>query len=437
MGKSYISIYLRNVLPAVITAVVLGTFSIVDGLFIGNKIGDLGLGAINYAYPITAFIQSIGFAIGMGGAVLISIARGKNNEEEINKILFNTYILFIIACFLMMIIFIPLEDFLMDIFGATDKEMHDVAVSYLNMILIATVPQVLSQGLVPILRNFKLNVYVMIVMSLSFISNIFLDWLFIYPLDLGLKGAAIATNIAQVITTLGCVFVLVRKKYRPTISFDKKIITSILVVGLSPFGIMFAPSFILILMNKSCSIYKGDVAVAAYTGISYVTFMVTRLIQGVGDGAQPLMSEYYGRGDKKNLIKTLRYSLIISAIIGLIMMIIVMIFSKQFSYIFGLSDEARELFMQSAIFFTSPFVSLAVMKISMNYFYSQKKNIYAYLIVYLEPIIVLLLVFVFPLFMGTNGIWISQTIAQIIPAIIAIILMLKLNRKEKEENAIA
>ena len=149
------------------------------------------------------------------------------------------------------------------------------------------------------------------------------------------------------------------------------------------------------------------------------------------------MSEYYGRGDKKNLIKTLRYSLIISAIIGLIMMIIVMIFSKQFSYIFGLSDEARELFMQSAIFFTSPFVSLAVMKISMNYFYSQKKNIYAYLIVYLEPIIVLLLVFVFPIFMGTNGIWISQTIAQIIPAIIAIILMLKLNRKEKEENAIA
>ena len=77
--------------------------------------------------------------------------------------------------------------------------------------------------------------------------------------------------------------------------------------------------------------------------------------------------------------------------------------------------------MQSAIFFTSPFVSLAVMKISMNYFYSQKKNIYAYLIVYLEPIIVLLIVFVFPIFMGTNGIWISQTIAQIIPAIIAII----------------
>ena len=434
MNKNFFKTYSKNVLPAIITAVVLGTFSIVDGLFIGNKIGDIGLGAINYAYPITALIQSIGFGIGMGSAVLISIARGKNDFDKIKKILFNTYILFFVVAVILMAIFMPLAHPILNVFGAKEEEMHNVAYAYLNAILFAALPQILSQGLVPILRNFGKNIYVMIIMSLSFITNIFLDWLFIYPLDLGLMGAALATNIAQTITTLGCIIILVRKEYRPTFIFDKKLIKSSLLVGISPFGIMFVPSIVLILINKSCSIFNGDTAVAAYTAISYVTFMVTRLITGVGDGAQPLMSEYYGRGDKKNLIKTLRYSLVLAISIGLIMTLLIIIFNDPISHIFGISDDAIVLYKESSLYFVLPFSSLAVMKIAMSYFYSQKKNMYAYIIVYLEPIIVLLFVFILPIFLKTSGIWLSQTLAQTIPFIPAVILINKLNRNLKQDK---
>lgn len=426
--------FLKNIVPAIISCVVLGTFSIIDGLFIGNKIGDVGLAAINIAWPITAIIQAIGFGIGMGGSVAISIAKGKGDTELAKKYLSVIYILFAISMALLMLIFIPTQTPLLKLFGASEETLP-VAKAYITTILLATIPQVLSQGLVPITRNLGYHVLTMVIMAIGFGTNIFLDWLFIYPLDYGLKGAAVATDISQCIITVGCLIILLQKKHWPKLSFKWEHVKTILLISISPFGVSFAPNLVVMLVNKACSVFSTDQAIAAYTAVSYVTFMAMRFMQGVGDGAQPMMSLYYGAKNYKTLRKTLRYSLITSLGLAVIILSVVLIIKKPLSYAFGLSAEAREMFEYALPFFVLPFIGMAIMKVSMSYFYSQKKNIFAYIIVYLEPVFMGIIIFTLPLFMGISGIWIATPITQYLLGIVSIILILILHKNQRKEQS--
>ena len=198
----------KYVIPSMISSVVLGTFSIIDGLFIGNKIGDIGLAAINYAYPITALIQSIGFGLGVAGSILMSIAIGKKEDEK--RYVGTTYALFLLSFIILMPLLLLTGSNLLTLFGASG-ETHSEALIYLKFIVYATIPQVLSQGLMPIIRNYGHNKLVMIGLILGFVTNLILDYVFIYPLNMGLMGAAIATNLAQVVTTLFCLIILLQK----------------------------------------------------------------------------------------------------------------------------------------------------------------------------------------------------------------------------------
>ncbi|MBQ9448609.1 MAG: polysaccharide biosynthesis C-terminal domain-containing protein [Acholeplasmatales bacterium] len=423
----------ENVIPALFVSVVLGTFAIIDGLFIGNKIGDIGLAAINFAWPITAFIQSVGFGVGLGGAILISISLGKQDGSE-KKYLFNTYLLLIISSVIMMLIFLFTSKPLLAFFGASGATL-DLGYEYIENIIYFTIFQVLAQGLAPIIRNFGYNKYTMFSMCFGFVVNLILDWLFIMVWDMSLFGAALATNLAQASTALLIIGMLCRKKHWPDIKFSFRQMKEILITGLSPFGNMMAPNIVLILINKSISIYSNDAAVAAYTAIAYVAFIVCRLFNGVADGAQPLMSYYYGSNDKKSKNAVLNYSIILSFALMVVSTAAVIIFKNQLQYVFGLSDEGKEIFKQLLYYFAFSFVFMQIMQIAKAYFYSQKKDLYASVIVYLEPLIVGLVVFTFPMFMGLDGIWVSTPISQGILAVISIVfiaILIKNDNKEEE-----
>lgn len=432
INKPLLREFFKNVMPAIITSVVLGTFSIVDGLFIGNKIGDTGLAAINFAYPITALIQGIGFGIGLASSILISLYKGKNDKEKEKKILFNSYLLLlVISIILILCLYIPLNNILslLGAKGETLKEAYD----YGKIIVLATLFQVLGQGLAPILRSYNKNSYVMIAMCISFIFNILFDYIFIYPLNMGLFGAALATDLSQVIVSILFIIVLLKKEYRVIFKIDFKLIKDILLTSLSPFGIFFSPNLILIIINLVASKYGGDIAVATYTAISYITFIVMRLIQGVSDGVQPLLSYYEGKGDINSKKLILFYSYIRVTRITIVCTAICLIFSSQLSNIFGLSEEAKELFKTCLSFYSSPFIFYGFIRVSMAYFYCQKKNFISSILVYLEPLFVLIVVLILPSKMGLSGIWISAPISQILLSIIALIFLLIENKKDNKK----
>lgn len=416
--------FFKFVFPSMISSFILGTFTIIDGLFIGQKVGDLGLAAINYAYPVTAFIQSVGFGIGISGAVLISIAQGKKENDK--KYIFNTYVCLLISIIIMMPIFLLAENNLLTLFGAS-KETLILAKEYYRNIIFATSMQVLSQGLIPIIRNHSKNNTVMIGLILGFVSNLILDYIFIYPLNMGLKGAAIATNLSQTITTIFCIIVLCQKEFRCKFVFDIKIIKKIFIGSFSPFGVSYSSNIVLIIINKAASFYS-DALVAAYTATSYVTYIVQKLIQGVADGVQPLLSYSYGENNKKDTKTFLKYSLILSFAISLISLFITILFRNNISKGYGLSNTAQNYYSYLIIFFSISFLFQAVMRIYMSFFYSIKKDIYSMIIVYGEPIIDLIIVLICPRFINEYGIYITMPVSNFILMITSILLYKKSNK---------
>jgi putative MATE family efflux protein len=416
------------IIPSMISSVVLGTFSIIDGIFIGNRIGDIGLAAINYAYPVTAFIQSIGFGLGTAGAIMMSIALGKGEDEK--KYISNSYIAFFISILIMIPLFLLLNPTLLSLFGA-NGDTKEEALTYLNTIVYSTIFHVLAQGLVPIVRNKGYNKIVMCAIIAGLVVNLFLDWLFIYPLNLSLFGAALATNIAQVTTTIICVIALFLKPFRIKFNFDFKICMRILRYSFSPFGVSFATNIVLILINKACSIYANDKAVAAYTATAYITFIVQRLIQGVGDGVQPLLSYAKGENNNNSLRYYLKKSLIMGIVISIISTIVSIVLNKYLGKIFGLSNDALFYFKDAIIIFAISFIGQAITRISMSYFYSQENDLYSLIIVYGEPLLVLSTCFWLPNIFGIKGIWLSIPITHYILSIISLILIIKDKKKNK------
>ncbi len=431
LTKEFLNKYLSSILPAVISSVVLGTFSIVDGLFIGNKIGDLGLSAINFAWPITALIQAIGFGIGMGGSICVSIAKGKEDSENEKKFLFITYILLGISSIILFAIFFPFKRSILELFGASGNEL-DLADQYITVILYGTVFQIFGQGLVCLLRNYKYNLYTMIAMCSGFIANLILDYILIYIADISLIGAAIGTDVSQFITTIMCLIVLLFKKNRALVCFSFKKVLNILKNSLSPIGLFFAPNLLLIFVNFEAKVYGGSEAVAAYTAVSYITFIIMRLVQGVGDGAQPLYSFYHGEKNCKDEKNTLILSNLICIGIGIVATLVVELFAKQLSNIFGLSDSAKEIFIICLMIMGSSSICVSLIRSGTSYLYAKEKNIYAFILVYGEIILATVITFTFPLFMELNGIWLSTPISQVIIMILAILFMVIISKKNKE-----
>ena len=426
--------FFNYVLPSMLAFAFSGLYSVVDGLFIGRNIGDLGLAAINFAYPITVFIQAIGTGIGLGGSVGISISMGKKDKKEENKYLGNTFSLLIIACILLTISLTFFAPTLLKLFG-TKGTTFNYANEYLKYLIIGAAFQILANGLTPIIRNYGKAILAMVSMILGFITNIVLDWLFIAVLGYGMMGAAVATVIGQLVTVIPCFIYIVKKiKILEFVNYKlSKVFTlNIIETGLSPFGSAMAPYIVILIMNKSAESYGGDVAVASYAIVSYVVSFIQLLLQGIGDGCQPLMSFYIGLKEDDNVLKTRNLAYKFAGLIAAICAITVVLLRNKIPVLFGASDKALPITSSILPVFAISFIFLSFLRITTSYFYATKKNIYAYILIYGEPIIsFVLLVFILPKLFGLNGVWASIPSTHILLTLGALFLIKKDKLKNK------
>lgn len=298
-NKSFFS----YVIPSVIAFALSGVYAIADGFFIGNSLGDIGLSAINIAYPIGAFMQAVGTGIGMGGAVNYSIYSASGDKEKADSYAGGTgTILLIASVVLTAFLYIGLEPILI-LLGA-EGDLLAFSKDYLRIIVLGAVFQIFSTGIVPLIRNYNGAAFAMASMTAGFSTNILLDYIFVWVLKWGVSGAAIATIIGQSVTMItGLAYLLVKK--RPVFCFGITKVGSmflqIVKIGLAPFGLTVTPNLSVILMNRYTIFYGGEQAVASYACIAYALTIVYMLLQGVGDGSQPLMSRCYGEGAVKEL----------------------------------------------------------------------------------------------------------------------------------------
>ena len=417
-------------IPSLIASIFMSCYAIVDGIFIGFRMNDLGLAAINLAWPITAFIQGIGFAIGISSGIYISRLRGLGMEDKIKRIKMAILVYLLISGIFLGVLFFLLKGPILTLFQAKG-ETFIAADKYITIILYGSIFQLMGCALGPLLKNAG---HVKIAMASSLIAtltNLILDFLLIFVFEFGLEGAAVASVIAQGAALLVCIIPYIKES--SGISFDKEAFKEITLGMLAPFILNYSYSIIIILTNALCEAYNGNAATAAYTVLSYMLYVINATAQGTSDAVQPLFSYHSSRKEYKIIYKYLYKCMIISLCIVSIFSLIFFLLRDPISRLYGLSKEGKEIFNNALIYYLFGFLIISFSKVICSYLYSINQKILANILVLVEPLLLTpILYFSLVHAFRILGLWISFLVIQGILALLALLFYYLSRRKDHE-----
>lgn len=429
--------FVRYVFPSMISFVFCGLYAMVDAFFVGRNVGDAGLAAINIAYPLVALLQAVGTGIGIGGSVYMSTCMGTEDKRGEKSYFVHTLLFLAFASVLLVAVILPFASPLLGVLGA-HGEVHAGAKTYLTYMIAGAACQVFSTGLVPVLRNYGKAFLAMGAMIAGFVANIVLDWLFVQVFDWGLTGAAVASVIGQAVTVVPCaLFLLLRKREKTPFRFSFAIFGRIAKVGLSPFGVTMCPNIGVAVMNRLAYDYGGDPAVAAYAVIAYVYFALLLIMQGIGDGAQPLISRYYGAGERAKYKKIVAYAFVTSFISFAVFFALLLLGRKAIPAWFGAGEQAAALAEKALPIFGVGVLFAAFNRVCAAYFYSVKSNLFAYILVYGEVAALVLFAVTLPIALGVDGLWWANPVSQAAAALAGALLLFIGRKKRRVSEPLA
>ena len=415
MRRSVKREFFGNVIPSMIAFAFTGVYAIVDGFFVGRNVGDAGLAAINVAYPLVALIQAAGTGLGMAGAIQIAINKGKKDEETERRYLGNAFVLLLLAGILLTGLLLMFYPVILRLFGASG-EIYTYGAGYIRIIAAGAAIQVFSTGMMPIIRNYDGAVTAMAAMVAGFVTNIIFDWLFVSVLDYGVEGAAVATLMGQAVTVVPAVIYLTRKvglfhyAYFP---LRGNVVRYLLAIAASPFGLTLSPNIVIMIINKGSIVYGGDTAVSCYAVVSYVICVVQLLVQGVGDGAQPLIGRYYGSREYEGVRKVRAMAYMMAAGVTILCIGAIIMTRGSLAGIFGVSSQVQEMYETVILYFAAGLVFAAFLRVTTSYFYAVEQNLSAYILIYGEPsLLAVLIALVLPGLLGLSGVWIAEPVTQ-------------------------
>ena len=417
--------YAGYIFPSMLSFLLTGIYSIVDGIFVGRAMGDPGLAAINIAWPLVALIISLGTGIGMGAAVVLSLSKGAGDQKKAFRTEGNAFFLLFTSSLLLVIFLYLFHSRLLMLLGAKD-DLLPLASEYVRYILLGGMVQVFSSGLVPLMRNHGASFYAMCSMALGCITNIFLDYLFVIVLSWGIKGAALATVFGQILTLLLGAAFYIRKKNRIPFSAirpDKNTVHAILLVALSPFGLTYLPSITIIFMNLQALRYGGEEAVSAYAVLAYIISFMELLVQGIGDGSQPLLSLSQGRNDIKSLKTYAKWTFALGILFGITGAAVFFFMRRLIPVFYGTSIEAGAYIIYATPAFALVMALYGLTKPAVSYFYATHQMQRSNLLVYGEIGLTILFIIILPLFWGLNGVWYTIPAVQVVLGILSLIFL--------------
>ena len=415
-------------LPGIIGTVVTALYNVIGRIFIGQGVGALAISGLAITFPVMNLTSSIGMLVGAGAAARISISLGKKDKVTSEKILGNSLLLTIIlnAVFITLIL-IYLEPILRA-FGASDFTLP-YAYDYLKIVLLGNVFVSLAYNFNAMMRASGYPKKAMITMLIGAIFSIILTPIFLYGFNMGIQGAAWATVISMFI---GMIFVmhhfiqkrsLIRLKLK-YIKLNKKIIATIVSIGMSPFSMQVAASGVAVLMNTSLIRYGGDLAVGAYGIINTVLMLFLMIIMGLNQGTQPIIGYNYGAGNYSRARETLMYSIKVATIITTSGALIALLFPEIFANAFTNDNELKNITVRGLRISVSALPLVGLQIVSSSFFQSigsATKSLIQSLsrqLIFLIPAIIIL-----PRIWELDGLWIAMPISDTISFILSLFLL--------------
>ncbi len=332
---------MKLALPAIIAQIVNLLYNLVDRVYIGHipEVGDIALTGLGLTFPIIMLVTAFASLVGSGGAPQAAIAMGKGDKEKAEKILGNCVAsLILVAVVLTVVLEIGAEPMLR-LFGASDVTMP-YALDYLRIYVAGTVFVMFTLGLNTFITTQGFAQVAMKTTLIGAICNIVLDPIFIFGLNMGVSGAALATILSQAVSGVWVLRFLTGEKThlkirKENLRISKDIMLPVMALGVSPFIMSATESLINIAFNSSLSKYGGDVAVGAMTILSSIMQLQFLPTQGLAQGAQPIISYNYGAGKMDRVKKTYTLLMTICFAYTFVFWLLVQLFPGAFVGIFN------------------------------------------------------------------------------------------------------
>lgn len=408
----------KYAVPAVVAMTASSLYNMVDRIFIGHipEVGTLSLGGLAVTFPIMNLSAAFGAMVGVGSSTLISIKLGQKDYDTAERVLGNLVSLNIIIGILVGALGLIFIDPLLLFFGASENTLQ-YAHDYMFIILLGNVVTHLYFGLNSALRSTGHPHVAMSATIATVIINAILDPLFIFSLQLGIKGAAYATVLSQVAALIYVVAVLSNKRdlihlHSGIYGLRKRIVKNILAIGMSPFAMQLCACLVVILINKGLTKHGGDVAIAAYGIVNSITFLSIMVVLGICQGMQPIAGFNFGAQLPKRVNEVLKKAIILATIIMTLNFVLCVFFPQYLVVIFTDDSVLLPLAVRGMriVCILSPIVGFQI--VTGNFFQSigmAKRSIFMSVsrqLVFLVPFLL-----IFPEIWGTDGVWMSITAA--------------------------
>ena len=421
-------------IPSIISMLVGSLYNIVDQFFIGQRVGELGNAATNIAFPLSTSCLALALLIGIGGSSAFNLARGSGDDKKAVHLLGNAVVLLAgSGLFLSIITFLFLKPLLL--FFGSPKAVLPFAIEYTKVTAFGFPFLLLGTGGGHLIRADGRPRMTMVCNLIGAVINTVLDALFVFGLNLGMTGAALATVIGQMVSGIMAIICLMHGK---TVSIHKEHlfvkwenVTRIASLGMAPCSNQVAMMVVQIIMNQSLkhygshSIYGENIPIACAGIITKVNMIFMSFVIGLSQGLQPIASFNYGAGKKGRVKEAYIKAVSIGAVLAVIAFFMFQFFPRQIISIFG---DGSELYYQFAIRYFHVFLFFTFVNfmqpITSNFFTAiGKPKVGSFLALTRQILFLLPLILLFPLFLGIDGIMYAGPVADCLAAVVCFIMV--------------
>jgi MATE efflux family protein len=428
-------------IPAIIAMTAASLYNMVDSIFIGQGVGPMAISGLAITFPFMNLTAAFGAAIGVGASTCISVKLGQRDYSSANRILGNTFTLNLIVGIAIGVICLVFLDPILRFFGASNQTIV-YARDYMEVILAGNVFSHMYFGLNAVLRSASKPRHAMFATIFTVVINTLLDPIFIYTFQLGIRGAAYATILSQILALIWQMKLFSNKKElirftSGTYRLQKDLVRNIIGIGMSPFAMNVCACIVVIFINKGFVAYGGDLAVGAYGIDNRVAFFFIMITMGVTQGMQPIAGYNYGSQQLDRLMKVLRYSVYAGVAVMTTGFLVAMFLPELCVRMFTSDETLIAMAVRGIRIDMAAFPVVGYQMVVTNFFQSiGKAKISMFLSLSRQLLFLIPLLIILPPQLGVDGVWLSLPVSDVIAAIVAAVMMFiymkKFNRQHKE-----
>ena len=426
--------------PAIVAMTASSLYNMVDSIFIGQGVGPFAISGLAITFPLMNLSAAFGALVGVGCATLLSVRLGQKDYDTSFKVLGNCVTMNVILGSILTVLAFTFLDDILYFFGASEQTIP-YARDYMQVIVLGNVITHLYMGLNAVLRSSGHPQQAMYATMVAVLVNVALDPLFIYVFDMGIRGAAVATVISQSISLVWQLKIFANKQElihfrRNSFKLRRRIARDTITIGMPQFLMNMAACLVVLLINQGLVRYGGDLAVGAYGIVNRLVFVMVMIVIGFNQAMQPIAGYNYGANQMPRVMQVLKLTMIAATVVTTTAFLVFLLGAEYVVRAFTTDDELARLSAEGLRIVVTVFPIVGFQMVVANFFQSIGKPGKSIILSLSRQVLVLIpSLLILPQFFGVKGVWWSLPLSDAISTVIAVVLILREIRLQRNHAA--